>query len=115
MLACDAVLMEKIAVGALAMMSASCIASADWQDHRQCLNGIPAFVSHGRSDPDLSFDAGQRLAAFLVCAGAQVTWRPFEGGHEIPFPVWRGFKRFVQATMREPLCSRFGYHARGPR
>jgi hypothetical protein len=28
-----------------------------------------------------------------------VTWVPFDGGHEIPFRVWREFRRFVQATV----------------
>jgi phospholipase/carboxylesterase len=101
MLACDALLMQSTRIAALAMMSASCIASGEWQEHRERLDGIPTFVSHGRRDPDLSFDAGLRLAAFLAGGSAKVTWAPFEGGHEIPFFVWRQFKRFVQAILRE--------------
>jgi phospholipase/carboxylesterase len=99
MLACDSVLMEDAEVAALAMMSASCIASAEWHERRGRLDGVAAFVSHGRGDPDLSFDAGQRLAGFLTSGGAAVTWMPFEGGHEIPFSVWRRFKQFVEATL----------------
>jgi phospholipase/carboxylesterase len=101
MLACDSLLMEDTRIGALAMLSASCIASAEWQENRERLDGTPTFVSHGRRDPDLSFDAGLRLASFLACGGAKVTWAPFDGGHEIPFFVWRQFKRFVQAILRE--------------
>ena len=101
MLACDSVLMDNARIAALAMMSSSCIASAQWQENRDRLDGIPTFVSHGRRDPDLSFDAGQRLASFLAGGGAKVTWVPFEGGHEIPLLVWRQFKRFVQAMLRE--------------
>jgi phospholipase/carboxylesterase len=101
MLACDSVLMEDAEVTALAMMSASCIATTEWNERRERLNGVTAFVSHGRGDPDLSFAAGQRLAGFLTSGGAAVTWTPFEGGHEVPFSVWRQFKRFVQATARE--------------
>lgn len=107
MLACESVLMEGTEVAALAMMSASCIASEEWHEHREHLDGIAAFVSHGRSDPDLSFDAGQRLAGFLTSGGAAVTWLPFDGGHEIPFSVWRGFKRFVEAALRG---SQRGHH-----
>jgi phospholipase/carboxylesterase len=99
MLACDAVLMEGADVGALALMSASCIASGEWDEHRERLAHVPAFVSHGRDDPDLVFEAGQRLVNFLTSAGAAVTWLPFEGGHEIPFPVWRRFKQFVQSVL----------------
>ncbi len=101
MLACESVLMEDAKVAALGMMSASCIAAAEWHKHRARLEGIPAFVSHGRGDRDLAFDAGERLAQFLTSSGAAVTWMPFDGGHEIAFPVWRAFKRFVQATLRQ--------------
>jgi phospholipase/carboxylesterase len=100
MLACDAVLMESVDVAALALMSASCIASGEWQRHREHLTGMPAFVSHGRSDADLAFGAGQRLASFLTSSGASVTWMPFDGGHEIPFPVWKRFKQFVRSIPR---------------
>jgi phospholipase/carboxylesterase len=101
MLACDTVLMEDAQVDALALMSASCIASTEWNESRERLQGVAAFVSHGRGDPDLSFEAGQRLAEFLTSGGAAVTWMPFDGGHEIPFSVWRQFKRFARATLRE--------------
>jgi|SRR5579871_31092 len=101
MLACDAVLLEDAEVEALVMMSSSCIADAEWRERRQRLNGLSAFVSHGRSDTDLSFDAGRRVADFLTSGGARVTWMPFEGGHGIPFLVWRHFKRFMQSTLHE--------------
>lgn len=101
MLACDALLFEEAEVDVLAMMSSSCIAASQWHERRHRLNGVAAFVSHGRSDTELSFDAGRRVAEFLTSGGARVTWMPFEGGHEIPFLVWRHFKRFVQSTLRE--------------
>jgi phospholipase/carboxylesterase len=101
MLACDTVLLEDTSVEALAMMSASCIAAAEWHERRHRLDGMPAFVSHGRADTDLSFDAGRRVADFLTSGGARVSWMPFDGGHGIPFLVWRQFKRFVQATLHE--------------
>lgn len=99
MLACDMALMEDSAVSALGMMSSSCIAWDEWISRRGRLAGVPAFVSHGRADPVLSFAAGQRVAGFLTSGGAQVAWSPFEGGHEIPFSVWRQFKRFIQAIL----------------
>jgi phospholipase/carboxylesterase len=82
-------------------LSASCIAFDEWQQARTRLQGLPALVSHGRRDCELSFDAGQRLMGLLASGGAEVTWAPFDGGHEIPFFVWRHFKRFVQAIVRE--------------
>jgi phospholipase/carboxylesterase len=99
MLGCDATLMQEIEVAGLALMSASCIAFSEWHQRRQRLAQMPAFISHGRSDLDLSFGAGQRLCAFFRDAGALLTWVPFDGGHSIPFPVWRQFKQFVNAML----------------
>jgi phospholipase/carboxylesterase len=100
MLACDTVLLEDVEVAGLALMSSSCIALGEWEERSARLAGMPAFISHGRHDPDLSFAAGQRLSRFLTGAGARLTWAPFDGGHSIPLPVWRQFKQFVQATLR---------------
>lgn len=99
MLACDSVLMNGTEVCGLAAMSASGIAGTQWLQQQEHLAGLPAFVSHGRDDPDLSFAAGQRLAAFLTSSGASVDWLPFDGGHGIPFQVWKGFRRFLQARV----------------
>jgi phospholipase/carboxylesterase len=99
MLACDSVLMGTAQVGSLALMSASCIAFAEWHERRSNMSGKPAFVSHGRTDPELSFAAGVRLSDFLRASGAALTWVPFDGGHQIPLPVWRRFKQFVHATL----------------
>lgn len=100
MLACDSVLMEGTGVCGLGALSASGIAGTEWEARQDRLKGVPAFVSHGRGDPDLAFSAGQRLAKFLTAAGATVDWLPFDGGHEIPFPVWKGLKRFLQVRVR---------------
>jgi len=75
------------------------IAGSEWVERQEHLAGIAAFVSHGRQDPDLSFAAGQRLAAFLTSSGASVDWLPFDGGHGIPFQVWKGFRRFLEARV----------------
>lgn len=99
MLACDSVLLGGLRVAGLAMLSASCIALDEWQPERRRLRGLRAFVSHGREDRDLAFSAGERVQQFLTAAEAAVTWVPFDGGHAIPFAVWRHFRGFVQATM----------------
>jgi phospholipase/carboxylesterase len=101
MLACDTVVMEQPDVVSLAMMSASCIALTQWNERRRRLAGVTTFVSHGREDSDLAFSAGQRLAHFVSSSGALLTWFPFSGGHEIPFPVWKRFKQFVKANVAE--------------
>jgi phospholipase/carboxylesterase len=83
-------------VAGLALLSSTCIALDEWQGQAQRLRGLPALVTHGRADGDLGFFAGERLRDLLQAHGAEVTWLPFDGGHEMPLVVWRALKRFVQ-------------------
>jgi len=64
--------------------------------------GLAIFQSHGRQDRELSFSAAESLHSDLSAAGAQITWVPFDGGHEIPLPVLRALKKFIRATMQGP-------------
>ncbi len=45
------------------------------------------FVSHGRADPVLPFSEGERAKNLLAKRGFDVTFRPFDGGHQIPAPI----------------------------
>jgi predicted esterase len=49
--------------------------------------GLPVFVAHGRQDRTLSFEIADRLRQKLEAAGLQVTWFPFDGGHDMPASV----------------------------
>jgi phospholipase/carboxylesterase len=100
MLACDAVLCGDLQVDRLFIMSSSCIALADWQPVLYKARNIPTFISHGRSDSNLSFRAGERLRDALSDGGAEVTWFPFDGGHEVPIRVWREIRRTITAALR---------------
>jgi phospholipase/carboxylesterase len=95
MLACDAVLSGE-QVDGLVLFSASRIAIEEWQSRRQCLRELPVLISHGTHDADLSFPAGMALRDFLRDSGANVTWQPFDGGHEIPLIVWRALRTFLK-------------------
>lgn len=56
----------------------------------------PRFLlSHGRHDPVVPFAAGTSAKDLLEKHGFPVTWRPFDGGHEIPPPVLRDLDRFL--------------------
>ena len=56
----------------------------------------PQFLlSHGRQDPVVPFPNGTRAKDLLEKHGFSVTWRPFEGGHEIPAPVLADVDRFL--------------------
>lgn len=82
-------------IAGVALLSSTCIALDEWLPHVERLRGLPALVTHGRADGDLAFSAGERLRDLLQAAGAQVTWLPFDGGHEMPLVVWRAMRRFV--------------------
>ncbi len=102
MLALDFVLRSTMTapVDALVLLSASRLASRDWQPHRPRLRELPVFVSHGSTDRDLAFSAGERLRDFVLESGARTSWVPFEGGHEIPLVVWRGLRKFLSALLK---------------
>jgi len=97
MLACDAFLRGDVRADALVVLSSSRISADDWQPLANRLRGLPVLVSHGRTDPDLSFQAGEALRDFCLDAGADVTWVPFDGPHEIPLLVWRRIRKFLGA------------------
>ena len=100
MLACDWVLHATNRIDGLILLSASRLDFYNWLPLQERLRRLPVFVSHGREDTDLAFSAGEQLMAFLVSAGASVTWTPFDGGHEIPFLVWRELRRFLRGSSR---------------
>jgi phospholipase/carboxylesterase len=56
----------------------------------------PRFLlSHGRQDPVVPFASGARAKDLLEGHGFEVTWRPFDGGHEIPPVVVADTERFL--------------------
>ena len=87
-------------VNALVLLSASLLSMSDWLPRRERLQNLPVFVSHGATDPDLAFTAGERLRDFVLESGARGTWVPFDGGHEIPLVVWRGLRKFLTALLK---------------
>jgi phospholipase/carboxylesterase len=100
MLSLDTVLRGTTDVDALVLMSASRLALKDWEPHRERLRELPVFVSHGETDRDLAFAAGERLRDFVLESAASVTWVPFPGGHEIPLVVWRGLRKFLTSLIK---------------
>jgi phospholipase/carboxylesterase len=97
MLTCDTFLRNELDVAAMVLFSASRIAFDEWQPllASRRLDGLPVLVSHGESDPDLAFSAGEALRDCLAAAGADVTWLPFAQGHEIPLVVWRRLRTLL--------------------
>lgn len=102
MLTCHTLLRAPaIGVAGAALLSASRIAFTEWPARLASgpVRGLPMLVSHGDGDADLSFSAGVALKDLLASAGADVTWVPFNGGHEIPLVVWRRLRQLVQRAI----------------
>jgi phospholipase/carboxylesterase len=56
----------------------------------------PRFLlSNGRQDPVVPFASGSQAKDLLDKHGFSVTWRPFEGGHDIPRAVLADVDRFL--------------------
>ncbi|MFN8581530.1 MAG: hypothetical protein U0163_11210 [Gemmatimonadaceae bacterium] len=64
MLALDAVLRERPAIAALALLSSSRISADEWERCSAAVTGLPVLVSHGQHDDDLSFARERPCAIF---------------------------------------------------
>jgi phospholipase/carboxylesterase len=101
MLAFDLMLRERRPVAGLALLSATRIA---WREQAPIvasapLAGLPVLLTHGHADDDLAFAAGEALREAAIAAGAQVTWSPFEGGHEIPLVAWNRLRKWAKPLL----------------
>ncbi|HEV3191816.1 MAG TPA: hypothetical protein VGY54_15000 [Polyangiaceae bacterium] len=95
MLACDLALRTTRPLAGLVLFSGARISHATWRPLYAARRALRVFISHGRQDDDLSFDVAEAFQAELAAAGWDVTWLPFDGGHEVPIVVWRAFKRWL--------------------
>jgi phospholipase/carboxylesterase len=102
MLATDVVLAGSERFGGLVVLSGSIVKEKAWQARLSALApGLPAFMSHGQSDPVLPFRVAEDLRDKLRAASVDLTWVPFAGGHEIPWPVLSGLRAFLDARRDE--------------
>lgn len=97
MLACDVALHSETPFGGLVLLSSTLIARSSWSPRRARLAGTPVLQTHGRSDPLLAFEDAERLRDLLREGGAELTFVPFEGGHELPREALDALSRFLSA------------------
>jgi phospholipase/carboxylesterase len=95
MLSLDVALRATEKPAALALMSGSIVAGAEWTPLFPSLSGLPVFQSHGRSDPLLPFATAEKLKGLLEGAGASVRFVEFAGGHTITSGVLAGLNDLV--------------------
>jgi len=70
-----------------------------WAEHFAGRRQLPIFIAHGRRDPVLSFAIMERFQKRLKDFGLDVTWYPYDGGHEIPLTVVNEVNRFVDRVV----------------
>jgi phospholipase/carboxylesterase len=98
MLATDVALASPAAVAGLVVLSGTPVSEAVWIARMMNMAPhFPVFMSHGRRDPVLPFRAAEALRDDARAAHHDVTWVPFDGGHEIPLVVVSGLGDFLTA------------------
>jgi phospholipase/carboxylesterase len=95
MVAAQVALLSSEPLQALVLLSGTIVNERLWKTHYARRRGLRVFISHGRSDAILSFDVADRMRKSMAAAGMQVTWFPFDGGHEIPVKVLTALDEFL--------------------
>jgi phospholipase/carboxylesterase len=87
---------SEVPLSALILLSATLVDEPSWETHFRQRRDLPVFIAHGRADPVLPFEVADRFRQKLEAAGLQVTWCPFDGGHEMPAVVIVALNQFIQ-------------------
>lgn len=99
MVSCDVALQTGRALAGIALLSGTLAAQDEWAPRASSRPGFRVFQSHGSSDPMLPYARAEKLRDMLREGGADVTWVPFRGGHEIPPPVVDSLGKWLRATL----------------
>jgi phospholipase/carboxylesterase len=83
---------------ALILLSPTFVDEQRWIEGMSRRKGLPVFISHGRRDDVLPFEASERLQKAMREAGLKVTWVPFDGIHETPASVVTALNKFLAAV-----------------
>jgi phospholipase/carboxylesterase len=79
----------------LVLLSGTTVNEEAWAQHFAGRRQLPILIAHGTNDAVLPFAIMDRFQQRLKAFGLNVTWVPFEGGHEIPEVVVREVSSFV--------------------
>ncbi len=74
-------------LAALVLLGGTTVNEAAWVERFPGRRMMPIFIAHGRQDGVLPFATMERFQARIRAAGLNVTWFPFDGGHDIPDEV----------------------------
>lgn len=84
-------------LGGVALLSGRAVPHAHADDTR--LAGLPVFSAHGRRDARIPFARGEAAVELARAAGADVTFVPFDGVHEIPASVIDALGAWLRARV----------------
>lgn len=93
----------------LILLSGTVVNEEGWAEHFAGRRRLPMFIAHGREDAVLPFAVMERFQARLKAFGLDVTWMPFDGGHEIPAAVIRAAGAFVRRVVEDDARLRSGH------
>jgi phospholipase/carboxylesterase len=79
----------------LVLLSGTLVDEESWARNFGRRKKLRVFISHGRADRILPFDVADRYRLKLQAAGLDVTWVPFDGGHEVPAEVVVALNAFL--------------------
>jgi phospholipase/carboxylesterase len=79
----------------LILLGGTTVNEEKWAEGFAGRRHLPIFIAHGRADGVLAFAQMERFQARLKAFGLNVTWLPFDGGHEIPLEVVAAMNAFV--------------------
>lgn len=83
----------------LILLGGTTVHEDQWAGRFAARQRLPIFIAHGRDDGVLSFAQMERFQGRLKDAGMDVTWMPFDGGHDIPIEVVSAMSQFVTRAV----------------
>jgi phospholipase/carboxylesterase len=99
MLACDVALRTSRRLAGVVLLSGTLVARDEWAPLVARRHGLRVFQSHGVADAMLPYAQAEKLRDVLREGGADVTWVPFRGGHEIPEPVVDALGKWMHTAL----------------
>ena len=86
-------------LAALVLLGGTTVNETAWVERFPGRRRMPIFIAHGRNDGVLPFATMERFQARMRETGLNVTWFPYDGGHDIPDEVIRALNAFL-ATLK---------------
>lgn len=100
-LALDVALHSPEPLGALAFLSGKALYLEDPVEAFAALRETHVLISHGRTDPLAQFEPVAKMQRQMKEAKVNVTFVPYDGGHQVPRAAQFQLNRFIRGFSRE--------------